>query len=113
MSKGLIRYKGLRSLSSTLKKKQKAIKKADSELFHSALKVERDAKIGAPVDTGVLRNSLHTTKMKFLQYKVSDGVNYGVFLEFGTRFIAGRHFLQIAAKKNAKAIARAIVKVYK
>jgi len=35
------------------------------------------------IDTGAFRNSIHTTKVGDA-FEVSDGVEYGVYLEFGT-----------------------------
>jgi len=108
-----IRYKGDKKLSATLIKKSKLINKVDDDLGKSAFKVERDAKIGAPVNKGILRNSINTSKLKFLKWKVADGVNYGKFQEFGTRFLAGKHFMQKAVKNNSRAIANSIAKIYK
>jgi len=78
-----------------------------------AFRVERDAKIGAPVNKGILRSGIHTSKIKFLKWKVSDSVNYGIWQEIGTRYISGKYFMLKAARKNSKFIANSISKVYK
>lgn len=103
---------GNKKLSSTLKKKIKKINEADRGLGEGAFRVEKDAKIGSPIDRGALRSSIHTTKIKFLTWKVSDGVNYGIFQEFGFRNVPGKHFMQKAAKKNSKFIGKQVAKVY-
>lgn len=53
---------------------------------------------GAPpaVDTGTYRNSIHSYPLSGDTWGVSDGVGYGVMLEFGTRKMAARPSLQPA-----------------
>lgn len=72
--------------------KMKAIKqKAKDELKDavqtSALLVERDAKINAPVDEGTLRNSISHRLIDGIDVysaEVGSSVFYGPFLEYGT-----------------------------
>lgn len=45
------------------------------------------------VDTGALRASIHTAQVSPLVVQVSDGVEYGVHLEFGTTRMAARPFM--------------------
>lgn len=49
----------------------------------------------APVDTGALRSSLTSESMMTgeLTYTISDGVEYGVYQEFGTSRIPARPFM--------------------
>lgn len=51
-------------------------------LQRAALEFETEAKVRAPVDTAALRNSIHT-EGGGMAYTVSDGVEYGVYQEFG------------------------------
>lgn len=44
---------------------------------------ETIAKQNAPVDTGALRNSIKASKNSDLMWTVQDGVEYGVYQEFG------------------------------
>lgn len=45
------------------------------------------------VDTGALRASIHAEKTGDNQYTVSDGVSYGVLLEYGTPKMAARPWM--------------------
>ena len=45
------------------------------------------------VDTGSLRASMKVTRMGHLHYRISDGVEYGIYLEEGTRDIEARPFV--------------------
>jgi hypothetical protein len=45
------------------------------------------------VDTGALRASIHVELVDALTVLVSDGVAYGVYLEFGTTRMAARPFM--------------------
>jgi len=108
-----VKVTGLNSLFKTLDKKEKNIDDVDKILKNGAFRIERDAKIKAPVDSGTLRASINTQRIKKLKWKVADGVNYGIWNEIGTRFIVGKHFLQKAAIKNAKWIKTQIANSYK
>ena len=51
----------------------------------AALLVERDAKINAPVDTGILRNSIsHQISSDGMSAQVGASVDYADFQEYGT-----------------------------
>lgn len=60
--------------------------KARKVLFLSMSKVEELAVLRCPVDTGRLKNSINLFPRSpgSDEYTVSDGVSYGVFLEYGT-----------------------------
>lgn len=45
------------------------------------------------VDTGALRASMNVQRLAPLQYRVQDGVEYGIYLEDGTTNIAPRPFV--------------------
>ena len=65
-----------------------------------------------PVDTGALKNSIKAAQQNPTLWRVSDGVNYGVFQELGTsRGVPARHFLGGAAEKTAPGFFRDIAKV--
>lgn len=59
----------------------------------AALKVEAQAKVNAPVDTGALKNSLNSEQMNPLLWRVQDGVTYGIYQELGTYKMAAQPFL--------------------
>lgn len=50
---------------------------------------------GSPpgVDTGALRSSIRTEKLASFSYQIVTGVDYAVFLEFGTSKMAARPFM--------------------
>lgn len=81
MSKNII---GLKQLESKLDKlsDKRTYEKA---LGQSALIVESDAKRRAPVDTGILRNSIHT-KVHTSELKATIGtpIEYAPYVEYGT-----------------------------
>lgn len=60
-----------------------------------------DAAKGAPVDTSALRNSIlsESGMTGNLMYTVSDGVEYGVWQEFGTSRVPAHPFLIPAIEK--------------
>ena len=78
----------------------------DGALKSIAFQVEGIAKTLAPVDTGALRNSIHTEKQQEGLYWVADGVEYGIYVEFPgiTRKWAGHPFMIPAAEQVAKQI---------
>lgn len=65
-----------------------------------ALQVEAWAKLGAPVDTGYLRNSILTRVVNAFEAHVIVGALYGFFVEFGTVFTAAQPFLTPAASRG-------------
>src|SRR5512138_302462 len=74
--------------------------KASQAVMKTAAAIEADAKDEAPVDTGALRNSIHTEKEDELTAVVSDGVEYGIYQELGTRKMAAQPFLIPAVERN-------------
>jgi len=67
---------------------------AKEVLFRSMVKMEGLAKMRAPVDTGNLKNRIHLTPIQrgARTYTLSDGVEYGVYVEYGTK----PHYVPIA-----------------
>ena len=59
------------------------------------LAITSSAAQNAPVDTGALRNSITSESMMTgeMMFTVSDGVEYGVFVEFGTSRQAAQPFM--------------------
>lgn len=67
--------------------KRQAKKMSKEVLFRAMVKMEELAKNRAPVDTGNLKNRIHLSPMARgrLKYVLSDGVEYGIDLEYGNR----------------------------
>jgi HK97 gp10 family phage protein len=59
----------------------------------TALGIEADAKLRAPVRTGFLRNSIQTQITGEMSAEVTVGAEYGAFVELGVRGRAGQPFL--------------------
>ena len=76
-----------------------------------SFQVEGIAKTLAPVDTGALRNSIHTERISDKLYTVGDGVEYGIYQEFGTHKMRAQPFLIPALEQVAKSIGAIIQKV--
>lgn len=97
-----VELKGADSLISKVKLLVPRIRAATEQaVAQTALLIETDAKLLAPVDTGRLRASIHTEiAPNKLSAMVLDGVTYGIFLEVGTRYIKARPFLFPAYEKN-------------
>jgi hypothetical protein len=66
---------------------------ADQVVKWLAFQVEAGAKMRAPVDTSALRNSLHTEQQEEAWYRVSDGVDYGIYQELGFRHHGSGRFI--------------------
>lgn len=67
--------------------KARSVKGLKNVLWKAMTKMEELAKDKAPVDTGMLKNRIHLTPLQFgaEEYVLSDGVTYGVDLEYGNR----------------------------
>ena len=73
--------------------------KAKRFLLDFMFSVEKEAKRKCPVDTGRLRASIHTSPtVPSERVMVSDGVEYGVFQEFGTMRMKSQSFMRPALK---------------
>ena len=84
----------------------------DEAVQSVAYDVEGDAKIKAPVDTGALKNSIHTEKQKSKLYWVADGVNYGVYQELGTYKMAAQPFMGPAVEVVAGRLAEKFKRLF-
>lgn len=55
--------------------------------------IEAHAKQNAPVDTGFLKSSIQAKMISETQGVVSVGAEYGIYVEYGTRFQAAQPYL--------------------
>ncbi len=85
----------------------------DAAVRKAAADVEAQAKTTVPVDTGTLKNSLQTTYPDDLTAVVGTAVEYGPYVELGTRFMAARPFLYPAAEKVRPEFEAAVKRVLK
>jgi len=75
----------------------------DDVLGILAHQVEGISKALAPVDTGALKSSINTKRVKNNYWRVQDCVEYGIYQELGTsRGVPPHPFMVPAAEKVAK-----------
>lgn len=69
-----------------------------AEVKRTAFAVEADGKRRAPVRTGRLRGSIHTEFPSETSAVVGPSVEYGIYVEFGSRGRGARPFMRPAAE---------------
>lgn len=65
----------------------------------AAFDIEAEAKLKVPVDTGALKNSIQVWFEGDLHAFIAPHMEYGHFVEFGTRKMAARPYMTPAAEK--------------
>jgi len=86
------------------KVKQRSHAELSKLIRSAALKIEAQAKIAAPVDTGFLQNSIQSSFPDELTGVVSVGAEYGIYVELGTSRAPAQPFLLPAAEQVIKEI---------
>ena len=72
----------------------------------TTLDIEAEAKRLVPVRTGTLRRSIHSTfENGGRTGRVGPSVDYGVYVEFGSRGRAARPYMRPAAERSARSLA--------
>lgn len=108
-----VTIKGVSQLQAKLGKLDPLTKGALSRGVARALaKVEGDAKLITPVDTGHLRASLHVTGRSIpdgAQGEVSTTVEYAPYVEFGTSRQQAQPYLHPALQKNKQTATKIIL----
>jgi len=79
-----------------------ADKNTDDVIGDLSFQLEDYAKAKAPVDTGALKNSINAKRRRRNYWHVSDGVEYGIYQEYGTHKMAAHPFMVPAAEKVAR-----------
>lgn len=82
--------------------------KAEQFVAKAALDIEAHAKSEAPVDTGTLKNSIQATRIGEAHWRVVVGVEYGMYVEWGTVHMAAQPFFQPAIQAVTPAFLRAL-----
>lgn len=85
--------------------------KAEAIVAKTALDLEGHAKSRAPVDTGTLKNSIQATKIGPAHWRVVVGVDYGMYVEWGTANMAAQPYFQPAILAVTPAFLSAMKKV--
>ena len=71
----------------------------DEAVERIAYSVEAEAKRICPVDTGRLRASIHSMRIKKGAYYVGTNVEYAPFVEYGTKKMRAQPYLRPAVRK--------------
>lgn len=73
---------------------ERKIQQIKETVVNNTLRAEADAKRGAPVDTGFMRNNIHASwSSSGLRGVVTSHANYSFFVEFGTRKAPAQPFM--------------------
>ena len=67
--------------------------KADLIVRKTAMDLEAQAKVRAAVDTGVMRGSIQASRVAERHWRVTVGAEYGIYVEYGTRFSAPQPYM--------------------
>lgn len=65
---------------------------AEAATAKAAMDMAAGAQLRAPVDTGFLKNSIQARKVGPAFWRVTVGADYGVYVEYGTRFMGARPY---------------------
>jgi HK97 gp10 family phage protein len=96
-------------IKSNVPRLTKAHKQAISRAVRqTALSIEADAKLRAPVDTGFMRNSIQTQVTGEMSAEVTVGAEYGAFVELGTSRTPAQPFLTPAVDAARQPFEKAI-----
>lgn len=85
--------------------------KAARIVSKTALDIQAGAQRRAPVDTGTLRASIQARRISATHWEVWVGVDYGIYLEYGTVHMAARPYLRPAVAAVADEFRNAMRKV--
>ena len=94
-----------------IKSKQARIA-TDRQLELSSKRIERMAKVQAPVDTGALKNSIFSAKAGNLTYKVTAPQHYAIYVEKGTRKMRAQPYLKPALDAERPKLISNLRKLY-
>lgn len=72
--------------------------KADLIVRKTAMDLEAQAKVRAAVDTGIMRGSIQASRVAARHWRVTVGAEYGIYVEYGTRFAAPQPFMDPAVQ---------------
>lgn len=87
--------------------------KAEQIVKSGAFVLEGRAKQRAPVDTGALANSITSTRQAPLLWWVHDGVEYGIYQEFGTYKMAAQPFMVPSVESFRTEFNRMLAELFK
>lgn len=82
--------------------------KAEAFVAKAAMDIEAHAKSNAPVDTGTLKNSIQAIRVGEAHWRVVVGVEYGMYVEWGTVNMPAQPFFQPAIMAVSPTFLRAL-----
>lgn len=85
--------------------------KAEAIVAKVALDIQAGAQGRAPVRTGTLKNSIQAKRIGPMHWEVWVGVDYGIYVEKGTRHMGAQPFLRPAVDGVRGAFLQAMRKV--
>lgn len=89
---------------------EKILSAVDLGMFAGAKLVQAQSQKLVPVDSGLLRNSIFVRRVKRFIYSIGTPVNYGAYVEYGTKRATAKPYLRPAAFNNVANIAFLISK---
>ena len=94
-----------------IQQKKKMEQAAHQEVIKSGLRVEKRAKQLAPFDTGWLSENIYAYESGRLRTIVSSPVDYSIYVEEGTGYMAAQPFLFPAVKEEFPRFIKAMTKI--
>lgn len=102
---------GLRRLAADISAADEVnTRRASAALRKTALDIEADAKIFAPVDTGALKNSI-TSDISEFHAEIGPTVDYAHYVENGTSRMRGQPYMRPAADRRIPPFRRRIAEI--
>lgn len=85
--------------------------RAEAIVAKTALDIQEGAQSRAPVRTGTLKGSIQAKRVGPLHWEVWVGVDYGIYVEHGTRFMGAQPYMRPAVDAVRGQFLRAMRKV--
>jgi HK97 gp10 family phage protein len=83
----------------------------DTAVAKAAMDTEALAKVTAPIDTGNLRNSIASDKVRDLTWRVTANAEYSIYVEMGTRKMSAQPFLDPSLRASFASLTKALGKI--
>lgn len=91
-------------------------RRVDTNSGHAArtwsANVKNLAKMKAPVRTGYLRDSITSERLGPKHWKVKVGAHYGIYVEYGTRYMAAQPYFRPAVREANRMFRQQMRKVF-
>lgn len=91
--------------------KSSMVSTAESLVEKTAQDLVAGMQVRAPVDTGFLKSSIQAQKVGAAHWQVTIGADYGVYVEFGTRFTQAQPYFYPAIAEVSPAFLQAMRRI--